>query len=113
MYNKFLQFGAGIGGFVQIFNTFDSVTSTLKQVATDLAAMDDVYSDVMKTTNLTREEVDELNESFKKLDTRTSKTFLSRFCLSKNAKISNRYLQITDFQRLSDFCGERGIRTPG
>ncbi len=37
MYNKFLQFGAGIGGFVQIFNTFDSITSTLKQVATDLA----------------------------------------------------------------------------
>ena len=77
MYNKFLQFGAGIGGFVQIFNTFDSVTSTLKQVATDLAAMDDVYSDVMKTTNLTREEVDELNESFKKLDTRTSREQLN------------------------------------
>ena len=38
MYNKFLQFGAGIGGFVQIFNTFDSVTSTLKKVASDLAA---------------------------------------------------------------------------
>lgn len=77
MYNKFLQFGAGIGGFVQIFNTFDSITSTLKQVATDLAAMDDVYSDVMKTTNLTREEVDELNESFKKLDTRTSREQLN------------------------------------
>ncbi len=37
MYNKVLQFGAGIGGFVQIFNTFDSAASTLKQVATDLA----------------------------------------------------------------------------
>lgn len=37
MYNKFLQFGAGIGGLTQILSSLDNVTSTLKQVATDLA----------------------------------------------------------------------------
>ena len=47
MYNKVMQFGTGIGGFTQILSSFDNITSTLKQVATDLAAMDDVYSDVM------------------------------------------------------------------
>ena len=62
MYNKVLQFGTGIGGFTQILSTLDNITSSLKQVATDLAAMDDVYSDVIKTTGLTREEVEELNE---------------------------------------------------
>ena len=39
MYNKVLQFGTGIGGLTQILSSLDNVTSTLKQVATDLAAM--------------------------------------------------------------------------
>ena len=77
MYNKVLQFGTGVGGLTQILSSLDNITSTLKQVATDLAAMDDVYSDVIKTTGLTREEVDELNESFKNLDTRTSREQLN------------------------------------
>ena len=77
MYNKVLQFGTGIGGIAQILSSLDNVTSTLKQVATDLAAMDDVYSDVIKTTGLTREQVEELNESFKNLDTRTSREQLN------------------------------------
>ena len=77
MYNKVLQFGTGIGGLTQILSSLDNVTSTLKQVATDLATMDDVYSDVIKTTGLTREQVEELNESFKNLDTRTSREQLN------------------------------------
>ena len=77
MYNKVLQFGTGIGGLTQILSSLDNVTSTIKQVATDLAAMDDVYSDVIKTTGLTREQVEELNESFKHLDTRTSREQLN------------------------------------
>ena len=77
MYNKVLQFGTGIGGLTQILSSLDNVTSTLKQVATDLAAMDDVYSDVIKTTGLTREQVEELNEIFKNLDTRTSREQLN------------------------------------
>ena len=77
MYNKVLQFGTGIGGLTQILSSLDNVTSTLKQVATDLAAMDDVYSDVIKTTGMTHEQVEELNESFKHLDTRTSREQLN------------------------------------
>lgn len=77
MYNKVMQFGTGVGGLTQILSSLDNITSTLKQVATDLAAMDDVYSDVIKTTGLTREEVEELNESFKNLDTRTSREQLN------------------------------------
>lgn len=52
MYNKVLLFGTGIGGLTQILSSLDNVTSTLKQVATDLAAMDDVYSDVIKTSTV-------------------------------------------------------------
>lgn len=77
LYDKVMQFGTGVGGFVQIFQAIDGVTDTLKQVATDLASMDDIYSDVMKTTGLTHEQVELLNETFKKMDTRTSREQLN------------------------------------
>ncbi len=77
MYDKVMQFGTGVGGLTQILSSLDNITSTLKQVATDLAALDDIYSDVMKTTGFTHEQVEELNESFKKMDTRTSREQLN------------------------------------
>ena len=46
--DKVMQFGAGLGGFTQLFSTFNTVVSTLKQLATDLAALDDIYADVIK-----------------------------------------------------------------
>ncbi len=77
LYDKAMMFGAGLGGFTQLFSTFNSAISTLKQMATDLAALDDIYADVMKTTGLTRDRVEELNTSFKQLDTRTSREQLN------------------------------------
>ena len=74
---KAMSLGAGIGGFTQAFSAFDSVIGTLKQTATDLAALDDIYADVIKTTNLTHEQVEKLNESFKEMDTRTSREQLN------------------------------------
>ena len=49
-----------------------------RSAAQSAAEMDDIYSDVMKSTGLTREEVVELNEEFKKMDTRTSREGLNR-----------------------------------
>jgi len=48
-----------------------------RKMAEDFAHMDDVYSDVRKTTNLTKEEILSLNEEFKKMDTRTSRESLN------------------------------------
>lgn len=48
-----------------------------RKMAEDYAHMDDVYSDVAKTTNLTKEEIQDLNEEFKKMDTRTSRESLN------------------------------------
>lgn len=53
------------------------VSLAFRKLAEDVAHMDDVYSDVMKTTNLSKEQVLELNESFKKMDTRTSRESLN------------------------------------
>lgn len=54
------------------------ISFAFRKLAENIAHMDDVYSDVMKTTGATREEVEELNEVFKKLDTRTSREELNK-----------------------------------
>lgn len=53
------------------------ISMALRSAAQAAAEMDDTFADVMKTTNLTREEVVLLNEEFKKLDTRTSREALN------------------------------------
>ncbi|GHU79670.1 phage tail tape measure protein [Bacteroidia bacterium] len=50
---------------------------TFRKLSEQIAHLDDVYSDVMKTTGMTRDEVVELNEEFKKMDTRTSREQLN------------------------------------
>lgn len=75
---KIARIGAGIGGFTQAVSALNGVSGNLKKIATDLAELDDTYADVMKTTNLTRDEVVELNDAFKKMDTRTSREELNQ-----------------------------------
>lgn len=60
-------FAASITGIALVF----------RKLANDVAKMDDVYSDVMKTTGKTRDEVLELNEVFKQMDTRTARESLN------------------------------------
>lgn len=48
-----------------------------RKLAEDVAHMDDVYSDVMKTTGMTKDEVLALNEELKKMDTRTTRESLN------------------------------------
>ncbi len=54
------------------------LSMAFRKAAQDAAAMDDAYSQVMKTTSLTKEQVKALNEEFKKMDTRTSREELNR-----------------------------------
>lgn len=57
--------------------SFTGVVLGFRKLSEEVAKMDDVYSDVSKTTNLTRKEVVALNEEFKKMDTRTSRESLN------------------------------------
>lgn len=50
---------------------------SMEQLTEKADKMDDVYADVMKTTGMTREQVVDLNEDFKKIDTRTSREQLN------------------------------------
>jgi len=53
------------------------ISFALRGASQEAAKFDDIYADVSKTTQLTREEVVLLNEEFKKLNTRTSREELN------------------------------------
>ncbi len=102
LYDKVMQFGMGVGGFTQIFEMADNAISTLKQLATDLAEMDDIYSDVMKTTGFTHEQVEELNKSFKAMDTRTSREQLNNLAYIAGKLGLNTKELVTQFVEAAD-----------
>lgn len=69
--NKYwAMLGAGIA-------TITGLSFTFRKLGEDVAKMDDVYSDVMKTTGMSRDEVLGLNEDFKEMDTRTAREQLN------------------------------------
>ncbi|MDR0873930.1 MAG: phage tail tape measure protein, partial [Prevotellaceae bacterium] len=70
-FNKFAALGA------TAIASITGLSMTFRKLAEDVARMDDVYADVMKTTGMTRDQVLELNEEFKKMDTRTSREELN------------------------------------
>lgn len=53
------------------------ISFTLRKLSQDAAEFQDTYADVRKTTGMTAEEVADLNEEFKKIDTRTSRDQLN------------------------------------
>ena len=61
-----------------IIGTITGASFAFRKLAEDVAKMDDVYADVMKTTGMTREEVVAMNDEFKKMDTRTSREELNK-----------------------------------
>lgn len=71
-FNKY--FGLVTAGIASI----TGMSMALRGASEKAAQMDDVYSDVMKTTGLTRAEVVLLNDEFKKLNTRTSREELNQ-----------------------------------
>ncbi len=75
---KLADYSNMIMGVQSIFQMADLGVGKLKDLAKDAAALDDVYADVMKTTGLTHEQVEKLNEAFKKMDTRTSREQLNQ-----------------------------------
>lgn len=66
-FNKY--FGMVTAGVAAI----TGLSMAFRKAAEDAAKLDDVYSDVMKTTGLLHEEVEGLDEELMKIDTRTSR----------------------------------------
>lgn len=104
-------------GFASISSWFNrnlAVTGTIiasitgaslafRKLAEDVAKMDDVYSDVMKTTGMTRSEVVTLNNEFKKIDTRTSREELNKIA-EAGGRIGIAKENILEFTRSIDIA---------
>jgi TP901 family phage tail tape measure protein len=72
--NGFNKYFAGITAAIA---SITGLSFALRRASEDMAKMDDVYSDVQKTTGLTRDVVVEINEEFKQMDTRTAREELN------------------------------------
>ena len=75
---KMAEYSNIIMGIQSAFQMLDLGIGKIKDLAKDAAALDDAYGQVQKTTGLTHEEVEKLNELFKKMDTRTSREQLNQ-----------------------------------
>ena len=97
------------------------ISLTLRKLSQDAAAMEDVYADVMKTTGLTREEVGELNEEFKKMNTRTAREELNQLARDAGKLGLSSKKDVLDFVEagnqinvaLGEDLGEGAIRNIG
>lgn len=80
--------GQRLGGVADFFNKWyyslqtgldalGGVTTTIRQCVKDYADMEEVMADVRKYTGQTAEQVHEMNEDFKRMDTRTSREQLN------------------------------------
>ena len=114
-FNKYIGL---IGGAIA---TVTGLSMTFRRLAEDVAKMDDIYATVMKTTGMTREEVVELNEAFKKMDTRTSREQLNalaetagRLGISAKEDVMQ-FVEAADIIQvaLGDVLGENAIRDIG
>ena len=89
-------------GLQSVMQMFDAGVGKLKDLAADAAALDDVYADVQKTTGLTHEEVEKLNEAFKKMDTRTSREQLNQLAYEAGKLGISTQEQVAQFVSASD-----------
>lgn len=93
--------GAFAGGAVTLgIAGIDSVISSITNLASRTADLSDQFSDIKKTTNLTSEEVQRLNSSFKDFDTRTPSEELRKLA-SEAGKLG-----IDGYERIRKFVDE-------
>lgn len=99
---KLADYSNMIMGVQSVFQMIDIGVGKLKDLAKDAAALDDIYADVMKTTGLTHEQVEKLNESFKKMDTRTASEQLNQLAYEAGKLGINTEEGVAQFVSASD-----------
>lgn len=116
--NIFRRVASGMNRYFLMASTaIASITATsarLRDAARKAAELDDVMSKVMKTTGLTHQQVEELNEAFKKMDTRTSREQLNELAYeagklgNKTVESAQQFVEAADIINiaLGDVLGE-------
>lgn len=75
--NQISMIGSVLSGVVQTVQFLGRGLQKIRDLASDMAGLDDAMGRVRKTTMLSRQEVQELNKEFTKIDTRTSREELN------------------------------------
>ena len=71
-------FNTNWGALTQDMAAFTTVSFTIRKCSADFDKMDEQMVDVIKYTGLTKTQVEDLNETFKKMDTRTPREKLNQ-----------------------------------
>lgn len=79
IWGKFFKFlNDSWGGVLIIFQSITGISQTIRGAVNDYAAMEEEMADVRKYTGMSAEQVRDLNEAFKEMDTRTSREELNQ-----------------------------------
>ena len=79
VWGKFFKFlNDSWGGVLIIFQSITGMSQTIRGAVKDYAQMEEEMADVRKYTGLTADQVRDLNEELKKMDTRTSREQLNQ-----------------------------------
>ena len=79
VWGKFFKFlNDSWGGVLIIFQSITGISQTIRGAVNDYAAMEEEMADVRKYTGMSAEQVRDLNEAFKEMDTRTSREELNQ-----------------------------------
>ena len=71
-------FNVNWGAITQAIGAFTDISMTIRKCSADFALMDEQMTDVIKYTGLTKRQVEQLNETFKQMDTRTPREKLNQ-----------------------------------
>jgi TP901 family phage tail tape measure protein len=96
--DAFNRFAAPI---MAVIASITGLSLLFRGLSEEAAEMDGIYSDVMKTTSTTREEVKEINEEFKKIDTRTARKELNKIA-EEGGRIGVLKEEILEFTKTMD-----------
>ena len=103
---KFFKFlNDSWGGIFVIMQSISGLSMTIRKSVEDFAQMEEEMADVRKYTGLTSEQVKELNEDLKKMDTRTSREELNQLAGAAGRLGITAKKDILEFVEAADMIG--------
>ena len=105
-WQKFMKFlNDSWGGIFVIAQSVSGISTTIRQAVQDYADMEEEMADVRKYTGLADEKVRELNEDFKKMDTRSAREKLNQLAGSAGRLGLQSTKDIKEFVEAADMIG--------
>ena len=103
---KFFKFlNDSWGGIFVLVQSITGLTQTIRKSVDDYAQMEEEMADVRKYTGMTADQVRDMNEEFKKIDTRTSREQLNQLAGSAGRLGLQSKKDIMEFVEAADMIG--------